>query len=1398
MKKTVYSPPCLAACQRRRRLFAAVLLGGFMFAGSQAQEVLLKEDFNTDGGGTRYTIEGGGVSEQADHANNGVAVDQTGPVYWALSSEVSIIGVPGPTPARRIIMAWDSAIPADQIGPDFFKLFDSVVKWATKDKAKLTVLLSPAGVAPSLAAHLEAAGHTIVDDDASIPAEQVVADLILRGNGAADSSRLANAAVPMIAFSATDADDLLISTIGATASFEPGNANIVAAAHPAAGGLTGPLKIATGTYNWEMVGDLLPIGATTLATMERVQAPTAASLADVDGMISGAKQSNKASDSSFTELDIGDGAPGDFPLDWFPPGGLTGVWGLQATGKIAVSTTGTYSFAVNTDDGARLRIDADKNGFTDADTVAGGDGVATYYGDKQLAAGTYDYQVVAYNSGGAGVLEVSVSLQAGGGDTSPVAGGNWDLLGASTGAVKLSGPITYTSYEPSGPPDTTNIPFIVLINGGDEGGSVYGGGPFGNFEGSAFFGGAALNKFTGDDGVGNPKVLTLKPVDVTGKSNLHLSVLASATYLDFETSDYLDFKVGEAGADPSTFKTLIRFTAPTGTDKFFDNRGTQPGNVTQLGLAAQDITVDIPSGYKSLVVRVEAVTTWWNEIVAFDNIRVTSGAIAPPPPAAPQALLVVGTGSVPNLNASDAGVKALLESMGFMVTVANAPASTTADADGKSLIVTSSTVNSGDVAEKFQMAAVPVVNWEQAVQDNYLMTGNEATDHSTIADQTTLQLVNSTHALSAGLPRGVITAATSPQAWSWGLPSAGAITIAHVAGNPAQAVVYGYEAGAMMFGGAVAPARRVMLFGGDDTYAAATPEGKALYSAAIRWAAGLPAAPIGQSISLGLNFGADEPDGSNGFSLAPTDEAGAPGLVQANWNNLTTLTGAAASGLMANIAGAAIPTGVSVEWSSNNTWASTGRGEPNGDNFKPGTADAKLMGGYLDTGDPTLTTVKISGIPGELAGGGYDVIVYTSGGVASGRSGAYRIVDAATGAALTDYVRATSFTSPTDYVQVSTNLPDGEYGPGTHIVFEGITAQNITIEGSTEAGLGAGSPARAPINAVQLVAPAANPPPSKGSVVFVSFHDTEAPDATAAGVGLTEASDKGYTDLLKVNGYTVTRFLTANDVDVSTLPPADLIIIGRAVSSGNYQQANETVAWNGISKPVMILGGYILRNSRLGFTAGGTMVDTVGDVKLTVTDPSHPIFAGIALDANNTMANVYAGIESFVGQDPPIVQRGISVNTDAAAGNGTVLASIATAEDPAVGGLIIGEWKAGSVMSNGSADVLGGDRIVFLTGSREADGFTGGNAAGFYDLEPDGQKMFLNAVAYAVGLGAGGAGASITGIRLNGGSISIEWTGGGTLEQAGNIEGPWAAVTGATSPYTAQANGPGAFFRVRQ
>ena len=53
--------------------------------------------------------------------------------------------------------------------------------------------------------------------------------------------------------------------------------------------------------------------------------------------------------------------------------------------------------------------------------------------------------------------------------------------------------------------------------------------------------------------------------------------------------------------------------------------------------------------------------------------------------------------------------------------------------------------------------------------------------------------------------------------------------------------------------------------------------------------------------------------------------------------------------------------------------------------------------------------------------------------------------------------------------------------------------------------------------------------------------------------------------------------------------------------------------------------------------------------------------------------------------------------------------------------------------SSGSpTDVLGGPRLVFLTGSREPSGVTGGQAAALYDLYEDGTQMFLNAVVYMI------------------------------------------------------------------
>ncbi len=249
-------------------------------------------------------------------------------------------------------------------------------------------------------------------------------------------------------------------------------------------------------------------------------------------------------------------------------------------------------------------------------------------------------------------------------------------------------------------------------------------------------------------------------------------------------------------------------------------------------------------------------------------------------------------------------------------------------------------------------------------------------------------------------------------------------------------------------------------------------------------------------------------------------------------------------------------------------------------------------------------------------------------------------------------------------------------------------------------------------------------------VIWVSFSAADdAPSAGAAGAGFTEAPDKAYTDLIAAQGYTVTRYVTTGTPDVNTINAADLVIIGRGINSGHYQNASATT-WNGVSAPMIIMSGYTLRNSRMGFTTGATMPDIIGDIALAVNDPNHPIFAGITL-TDGVMDNPFAGVALY--PDGATLTRGISINSDPVNPDGVVLATVSAASgDVPAGAMVIGEWQAGAVLTHAGGagtDVLAGHRLVFLSGSREASGINS-ETAGIFDLYPDGGAMFLNAVAY--------------------------------------------------------------------
>ncbi|MCZ6793734.1 MAG: hypothetical protein O7J95_08990 [Planctomycetota bacterium] len=191
-------------------------------------------------------------------------------------------------------------------------------------------------------------------------------------------------------------------------------------------------------------------------------------------------------------------------------------------------------------------------------------------------------------------------------------------------------------------------------------------------------------------------------------------------------------------------------------------------------------------------------------------------------------------------------------------------------------------------------------------------------------------------------------------------------------------------------------------------------------------------------VSIAVNFAADEPDGARSDVI---ETAGL--LLTETWNNLDGAAGGPVA-LQADDQGEAVDTTVTVEWTSNNTWSSTGRGNEENNAAPIDSPDYNLMSGYLDTTATSITEVTISGIESAIDGA-YDVYLYINGGVL-GRQGTYTV-----GGESVDVV---------DDFPFDGSFLDGE----NYIVFQGLTGDSVTIQAraTDQAGF------RGPLNAVEI------------------------------------------------------------------------------------------------------------------------------------------------------------------------------------------------------------------------------------------------------------------------------------------------------------------------------------------
>ena len=129
-------------------------------------------------------------------------------------------------------------------------------------------------------------------------------------------------------------------------------------------------------------------------------------LQSAGALVAGTNLSSTATATGVTTINYSDGAGGTFGADSaFPGGTASGVnFALKITGTLVVNTPGEYTFLLNSDDGARLRVDGQDVIFDD-----GTHGPSSSSGRVTLGKPTVSIEIVYFNaptnggSAGAGI-----------------------------------------------------------------------------------------------------------------------------------------------------------------------------------------------------------------------------------------------------------------------------------------------------------------------------------------------------------------------------------------------------------------------------------------------------------------------------------------------------------------------------------------------------------------------------------------------------------------------------------------------------------------------------------------------------------------------------------------------------------------------------------------------------------------------------------------------------------------------------------------------------------------------------------------------------------------------------------------------------------------------------------
>lgn len=344
------------------------------------------------------------------------------------------------------------------------------------------------------------------------------------------------------------------------------------------------------------------------------------------------------------------------------------------------------------------------------------------------------------------------------------------------------------------------------------------------------------------------------------------------------------------------------------------------------------------------------------------------------------------------------------------------------------------------------------------------------------------------------------------------------------------------------------------------------------------------------SLSFGANYTA---------VMSSSEVAGV--VPVANWNALSNASGLVSA--LRDNSGAA--TSVGVQWTCANLWSL---------GITDAAGDSRVMKGYLDTAASGANAiVNITGIPASYASAGYDVIVYCDGDNGKeARVGQYTLDATSIYCFDAPFVTfAGTFTQATGTSDQGTNTSAGNY-----VRFTGLTNSSFTVMGIP--GSSTDVNARAPINAIQIVATISVPPTitlSPTNVCPYSAHNQAiAPDGMAGYMwSVTNAAIASGTrnnqtllyDLGNTTGFVgVTLFVTnlvgevsSNfvQVPISPIPGASIQVAGPVCAGSVGNTATVATSTNAATFAWSISNGTITSATNIQnitFTAGSS--GTVG------------------------------------------------------------------------------------------------------------------------------------------------------------------------------------------------------------